>query len=720
MSIAEQARDAYAQGWAASGGPLTDRVRAGAVAAMRLAQERANDPEVLEVTLRLGHLEGVWAAIYDQRERLRDQHTKALAKALDGLDIDWHEVLTAVASRVGLAEAADEQERDEELRAVAVAAATAALQGAVGTAAWRHLRDVIHQALVEAEATGRADAYALVADAMGGVTADSAAAFQDAMDALQDEDEVWGATDSTLADVVDAAGKQIGRSIANGQRAGNNRDDLASGIGALLGATGSHAALILDHAMGAAISLGLLAAYRQEGTKYVDFLTAGDNRVCFPAGTRVLTPNGETPIENIRVGDLIVTPSGPRRVAAFGSRHYSGKLVLVQAKSMIVTATADHPFWTPRGWKSAENLHVGDLLKTHEDEFVKIDRILHLCFGDAYNVPSVGTDSCVAPSVSLDGPRMPVATVNLQGNPSIGEHEVNGPATNLLFLNKRDAKPLKCAANNLLKSIFAPKSPITGKAAKNSNFRFLRRYPSRFFAMATRVEDWGPTASLRTVPSVQVFFSSKPLPAASAVNVFRVASLADARTVVVSMSDSARSDSEDLAASDTSFCDRVSPASVVTISGAEIPVVISSVLDSECDTAASTLTSGDNGLCYEVAGSRTEDSLEAIFNRFGMTHEFFAALIAREDKWHEEVPFVSSLFGGGSQLKVYDIEVEEEHVFYANGILVHNCNHCELLEANSPYLISEAPAPPAHFQCRCTLAPSGDLSTASAYLNYLL
>ena len=69
--IAPYARTAYAQGWAASGGPMTARVKAGCVAAVEHAIAHAEDPRILEVMLHLGRLEGAWALIYQRRE---EQH----------------------------------------------------------------------------------------------------------------------------------------------------------------------------------------------------------------------------------------------------------------------------------------------------------------------------------------------------------------------------------------------------------------------------------------------------------------------------------------------------------------------------------------------------------------------------------------------------------------------------------------------------------------------
>src|SRR5947209_8774166 len=53
-SIAGYARHAFAAGWARSGGPMTERVKAACQVAVQLAYEHAHDPGILEVALDLG------------------------------------------------------------------------------------------------------------------------------------------------------------------------------------------------------------------------------------------------------------------------------------------------------------------------------------------------------------------------------------------------------------------------------------------------------------------------------------------------------------------------------------------------------------------------------------------------------------------------------------------------------------------------------------------
>ena len=82
---------------------------------------------------------------------------------------------------------------------------------------------------------------------------------------------------------------------------------------------------------------------------------------CFIAGTRVLTPTGEKPIEAIRPGDLVETRVGPRRVMAARQRHaFVGEITASNGASLI--GTGDHPIYTAHGWTRMDQLTAGDIL----------------------------------------------------------------------------------------------------------------------------------------------------------------------------------------------------------------------------------------------------------------------------------------------------------------------------------------------------------------------
>lgn len=62
----------------------------------------------------------------------------------------------------------------------------------------------------------------------------------------------------------------------------------------------------------------------------------------------------------------------------------------------------------------------------------------------------------------------------------------------------------------------------------------------------------------------------------------------------------------------------------------------------------------------------------------------------------------------GKPIYVYDIEVDQSHEFFANGILVHNCNICRSLHGTIWALGDKnmliAPFD-SHSRCRCQMLP---------------
>jgi hypothetical protein len=107
-------------------------------------------------------------------------------------------------------------------------------------------------------------------------------------------------------------------------------------------------------------------------------------RCCFVAGTEILTADGEKSIEDIRVGDYVISddPTTPgeiekRRVLTTFERETSG-IVDLYVDGEVISTTSDHPFWVPgQGWVEAKDLKVGTRLQTDEEAIVDVDKIEH-------------------------------------------------------------------------------------------------------------------------------------------------------------------------------------------------------------------------------------------------------------------------------------------------------------------------------------------------------
>lgn len=276
------AREAFAAGWAASGGPMTDRVRAACAAAVQTAVEHADDPHILEVTLDLGKLEGMWALLFARREEQQRTHTAMVSDAWRPM-IDRAAVADMVdhfRQRAGLTEARIDW---ASILAEARAAARAMLNALADHTGWTRLRTAIRNALAAGRAEGIVNAVAIAAErsTTAGLSLDWNIAFKDAYQSLERLDELWGDADGWLGRMLDRATEDLGRTLAQAAEDGVDRDAMIDAAMDVL-TTGDRdaVAFTVDWAMTTAADEGARTLYQSEGVAQIDIITAGDGRVC--------------------------------------------------------------------------------------------------------------------------------------------------------------------------------------------------------------------------------------------------------------------------------------------------------------------------------------------------------------------------------------------------------------------------------------------------------
>jgi SPP1 gp7 family putative phage head morphogenesis protein len=302
-ALVAAAREAYAAGWALSGGPMTDRVRAGSVAAIDMACEHADDPHILEVTLQLGSLEGAWALVYDRREQLIADHVEkvtAIWRAITKhLDVDA--MVARLREQAGLREAVNPQTLAE-----ATAAAQRLLRGVLDDNRYTDLRDAVTDALLAGAAEGCAAALAVAAEQQptesrfGTIGFDFDLAFQHAYDTL---DRADFPPDPWIARILAGNANDVGHILADLIAEGAPYDDMVDAVRGLTGSTDIRAVrTFIDQAVSAALNRGAVDLYTSEGVRQYDVLTAGDTRVCprcvqiegdnpYPVSTQPLVPS---------------------------------------------------------------------------------------------------------------------------------------------------------------------------------------------------------------------------------------------------------------------------------------------------------------------------------------------------------------------------------------------------------------------------------------------
>lgn len=178
---------------------------------------------------------------------------------------------------------------------------------------------------------------------------------------------------NAYGDRIDALAAEARDIVANGLEFGLGRDEIATQLEAALGTSlmrgQSYFQVVATSYMNTARTASLLNSYADAGIESYRFEAVMDEATCFAAGTRVRLPNGRSRrIEQIRPGDEVMSCRGvARRVTAlrvFAKRTW-GTIELSSGKTLRVTP--NHPILTLRGWVAAGHL-------TEEDRLVAYDR----------------------------------------------------------------------------------------------------------------------------------------------------------------------------------------------------------------------------------------------------------------------------------------------------------------------------------------------------------
>lgn len=99
---------------------------------------------------------------------------------------------------------------------------------------------------------------------------------------------------------------------------------------------------------------------------------------CFPPGTLVLTANGYEPIERVEVGMRVVTDDGSLHTVLKTMPHqHRGEMVHIRPSRLGsgITATANHPILTQRGYIRADEVVVGDEVAVQVPQVPRVEAI---------------------------------------------------------------------------------------------------------------------------------------------------------------------------------------------------------------------------------------------------------------------------------------------------------------------------------------------------------
>lgn len=161
------------------------------------------------------------------------------------------------------------------------------------------------------------------------------------------------------------------------------------------------------------------------GRKAVDWLPVVPpvHPHCFPPGVCVLTSKGSKPIEKLSPGELVLSREGTwEPISHVWTALYSGEITTIKcASGATVTATANHPFDTDRGWVVAQKLVQGDNLINFGGEVGFFPN------SDSVDTPAELLQNLRLAQISFgfSWSGVPITAIHFDGQTYVGESQIN-------------------------------------------------------------------------------------------------------------------------------------------------------------------------------------------------------------------------------------------------------------------------------------------------------
>ena len=170
---------------------------------------------------------------------------------------------------------------------------------------------------------------------------------------------------------------------------------------------------------------------------------------CVTPGQIVKTRRGNVPIEQVRMGDEVLTDSGRyREVVRVWSREHDGVLYRMKTKHGYVELTGEHPVLLRRGWVEAQLLEPGDEIAYTPVSTFRVDPLT----GVTDDEPSAFSEPAVTPGVVVGAALVPASSVALDSHTDVDDSKVDKVASNVMFSIVGDALSIKRLHHSNLKA----------------------------------------------------------------------------------------------------------------------------------------------------------------------------------------------------------------------------------------------------------------------------
>lgn len=474
---------------------------------------------------------------------------------------------------------------------------------------------------------------------------------------------------------------------------------------------------------------GYAQAANEDG-QLLEWLPEGDDRVCFPAGTLVETEAGPRPIEQVQVGDRVLTHAGRYRPVLRQMRRTFGAplIELTTITGRRLRATPNHPVLVRQQgqlrWCRADEIRERDvvLLKHRED-------LAGLHFGHADRRVPVLSEIGIAPSI-FRRIAMPVEAVDLD-HEMFREEEIHRVGTYSHLAGEGDMSVDECQSGNALGRCLALVAAPARAVAEAVATGGARHGAEGSSAVGAGHMHGRAVALLRAMTALISAVHGKALAASGAVPIGRPSAgtfngadrvALRARGIHAELLAAAGAAFDDLrhrrttlprAESVRSTCPECLTASLAclgllgrTRAAARmgmltLPVAVAS---RGAEPLRRVREEQRKGLATLLAGvhRRLLALTRTTPTAYTGTVAASRLLLARE-------PDAAGL---ADAIHVYNLEVETDHTYIANGFVVHNCNDCDELGDMPPMPLEDWPTTPGGSQtecqvgCRCVMQVS--------------
>lgn len=445
------------------------------------------------------------------------------------------------------------------------------------------------------------------------------------------------------------------------------------------------------------------------------WMSARNSRTCFVAGTPVLTSEGWKPIEQISIGDHVLTHAGNWMPVQAVMCRGVDRTVEVHSDIGSVECTPDHPFLTSGlAWVDADQLlgcEIVGLLESSANDFNRVpSRRRH-------EKPSVDPDDIEASGVEcgildcIPLGLVPVGVIDLDNQP-ITDKEVYGladPGDLRLSYEWQSEQFDRDPGLPFWRRLAVVREPALAAAEMIASIVNRRKHADTLAALGAGDDPGRAAAFLRAELAPDLPFERPPA-APACMLAFWSQRLARWRTKSV-RTGRACFDGELFPARWASLSDALrSTVILITLSGAETGLAARTRQEwlraAFANAAHLRLRSASAVRTNLLVGSVTALAAKVLRVSGSMARrlkERRAANMAFEFKRHTVFRVVPQ----NKQTQVYDIQVFEDCSFVAGGYIVHNCPVCLAMDGTIHPLSEEFAS---HIACRCVASPITEYS----------